>query len=229
MIRKVIRIIGILLLIGGIFVLYYPTFRQWQYDQKVDGIIERYEKRIKESNQNDELYRKIQEYNKNLFETGQKDLVDPFSYEQVRFSLKPYGFHEDMIGYLKIPKIKLCLPIYLGATLENMEKGAAHLTQTSIPIGGMNTNAVLAAHSGWTDAAMFNDIMKLEPGDKVYVRNFRETLTYQVVQSTIILPTDIEKILIQPKKDMITLITCYPIGKSYQRYVVYCERVEKSK
>ena len=44
-----------------------------------------------------------------------------------------------MAGYVTISRLKLELPIYLGATKKNLEKGAVHLSQTSIPIGGENT------------------------------------------------------------------------------------------
>ena len=39
-------------------------------------------------------------------------------------------------------------------------------------------------------AAMYRDIEKLEIGDKVYLTNFRETLTYQVSEIKIIAPND---------------------------------------
>ena len=45
-------------------------------------------------------------------------------------------------------------------------------------------------------AAMFRDIEKLEIGDKVYLTNFRETLTYQVSEIKIIAPNDMDAILI---------------------------------
>lgn len=35
-----------------------------------------------------------------------------------------------------------------------------------------------------------------------------------------------EEVLIQEGRDLVTLITCHPYRHNYQRYVVYCERVE---
>lgn len=54
------------------------------------------------------------------------------------------------MGILSIPKMDLELPIYLGATAEHLASGAAQLSQTSMPIGGENTNCVLAGHGGGT-------------------------------------------------------------------------------
>ena len=43
----------------------------------------------------------------------------------------------------------------------------------------------------------------------------------------IVYPDDIDAILIQPGKDMITLMTCHPPNTGGRfRYLVYCERVK---
>ena len=53
------------------------------------------------------------------------------------------GYTDNIIGKITIPKINVELPIYLGATEANLEQGAAHLSQTSLPIGGINSNVVI--------------------------------------------------------------------------------------
>ena len=170
---------------------------------------------------------KIAEYNEKLYAEGQKNLIDPFSYEVSSIDLSEYGIEDDMFGYLEVPKLKVILGIYLGATSENMSKGAVHLTQTSLPIGGTNTNAVIAAHRGSRYGEMFQYIDKLEVGDEVTITNAWDTLTYSVTSIAIIDPKEIDKVLIQEGRDMITLISCNPYGKNIQRYVVYCDRAEQ--
>jgi sortase A len=64
-----------------------------------------------------------------------------------------------------------------------MSKGAAHLSQTSLPIGGENTNCVIAAHRGFWKAAMFRDIEKLQIGDRITVTNPWATLIYEVTET----------------------------------------------
>lgn len=172
-----------------------------------------------------ELYEKMKSYNDDLFKTGQSKLVDPFSYEQSPFDLTEYGLSDNMIGYIDIPKMEQKLPLMLGATWENMGQGAAYMANTSLPIGGENTNCVIAGHRGMTYALMFRYIEWLENGDDVYIKNLWETLHYKVTKIEIIDPTDIDKVRIQKGKDMVTLITCHPYPYNYQRYVVYCERV----
>lgn len=175
---------------------------------------------------NQELYQKLKEYNQELFETGQKNLSDPWSYRQNTFDLSAYGVKDDVIALLKIPAMDIELPVYLGANEQNMAKGAGHLTETSMPVGGENTNCVIAAHRGWKGIPMFRDIEKLELGDTLTMTNYWETLTYVVTEIKVIKPNDSHEIFIQPDKDMVTILTCHPYTKNYRRYVVYFERTE---
>ena len=173
----------------------------------------------------DTLYQFLMAENKRLYEAGQKDLKDAFSYEVAGIDLSQFGIEDNVIGYIHLPSINMELPIYLGANKANMRKGAVHLTQTSYPIGGENTNCVIAAHRG-SSLVMFRNIHKINAGDSIFITNFKEILTYRVVELKIISPNDIEKILIQTGRDLVTLVSCNPLGANYERYLVYCERAQ---
>lgn len=54
------------------------------------------------------------------------------------------------------------------------------LGNTSLPIGGNNTNSVIAGHRGYQGAPYFREIEKLQIGDKVYIKNQWESITYIV-------------------------------------------------
>ena len=166
-------------------------------------------------------------YNSALFIYRQKDLNSKSAYEQSQFRLTDYGLPSETFGVISIPKISLEMPLFLGASEANMAKGAAVLSQTSIPIGGESTNAVIAGHRGWNGYKYFMDIERLEIGDEVTITNVWETLTYKVVDIQIVSPNDVGAILIQQGRDMITLLTCHPpnTGGRY-RYLVFCERVK---
>jgi len=172
----------------------------------------------------DEMYKEMQAYNEKIYIEGQKNLSDPFAYEKPSLNLEKYGLNGNMIAYIIIPRMDIELPIYLGATKDNMKKGAAQLSETSLPIGGPNTNTVIAAHRGMTSKEMFRYIDKLQLGDEITITNFWESLSYKVAEIKIIKPHEIDKILIQEGRDLVTLITCNPYGANYERYVVYCER-----
>lgn len=164
-------------------------------------------------------------YNESIYENGQEGLSSQLSYQQPSFVLADYGLESEVFGVISIPKLDIELPIYLGATYQHMNDGTAHLSQTSLPIGGSNTNCVIAGHRGWNGASYFLNITELESGDKVIITNLWEAMTYEVTRTEIIEPNDVEKILIRPGKDMLTLLTCHPYGSGgRQRYLVYCER-----
>jgi sortase A len=166
-------------------------------------------------------------YNSALFIYRQKDLNSKSAYEQSQFRLTDYGLPSETFGVISIPKISLEMPLFLGASEANMAKGAAVLSQTSIPIGGESTNAVIAGHRGWNGYKYFMDIERLEIGDEVTITNVWETLTYKVVDIQIVSPNDVGAILIQQGRDMITLLTCHPPNTGGRcRYLVFCERVK---
>lgn len=92
----------------------------------------------------------------------------------------------------------------------------------------MSGSSVIAAHRGYSRTAMFRDIEALEIGDEVIIENFRETLIYEVADLRVILPTEVDQLMIQEGKDMVTLMTCHPYRHNYQRYVVFCVRKSHS-
>lgn len=196
-----------------------------QFSQSVEEIQEAAEQ-AEEPMPYEELYRSIQTYNEWLVTISQGNLTNRLSTEIVPITMANYGLPDEVFGILRIPVMDLEMPIYLGANYDNLANGAAVLTQTSIPIGGENTNAVIAGHRGWNGYPYFLDIENLKVGDLVYITNVWEELIYQVKEIRIVQPDNIGSILIQPGKDMVTLMTCHPpnTGGKY-RYLVYCERV----
>lgn len=115
-------------------------------------------------------------------------------------------------------------PIYLGANRENLNQGAAHLGQTSLPIGGENTHCVIAGHRSWSGAVMFRGLEELTEGSTIYITNPWETLTYTVQSVRTADPNKSDELTIQEGRDLLTIFTCsYPNSK---RVIVTCERSE---
>lgn len=176
-----------------------------------------------------ELWADMVRYNETIYTQGQAGLSCEYDYQKPSFRLSDYGLGDEVFGVISIPAMELEMPIYLGATEQHMANGAAHLSQTSLPIGGENTNCIIAGHRGYNGASYFRYIDKLKVGDAVYITNLWERLTYRVCEIKIIDPHDVPEILIQPERELLTLLTCHPYASGgKQRYVVYCERVESS-
>ena len=175
-----------------------------------------------------ELWEAMVSYNEQLYETRQSELTSAEAITEPAFLLSGFGTDGDTFAVLSIPKINLSMPLYLGATDQHMAMGAAQLGQTSLPIGGNNTNCVIAGHRGYSGADYFRYVPVLAIGDSVYIRNVWENLHYCVVEKKIIEPDDIPSIEIQPGRDLITLLTCHPYASGgRQRYLVICERMEE--
>ena len=102
--------------------LLYPEIisylKQKQSNQTVKELTQRRSKR----KQDDLLYQKAVRYNRKIFKEKQAGLKDVFSYRSAPIVLRN---EKNTFGYIKIPKMKQKVPLYLGATMENMRKGAA--------------------------------------------------------------------------------------------------------
>jgi len=151
------------------------------------------------------LHNHVMDHNRNLYESGQGSLPDPFSYSQETMNLSNFGFdNEEMIGFITIPSLDLKLPVFMGASRENLRRGLAHVTGTSLPIGGASTNAVISGYVSQGRNNILNGIGEISVGDEIHVTNFYETITYVVSDihqnSTINIPT------IQSSQDLLTII-----------------------
>ena len=233
MLRKLNILLFALVFLVGLGLLLYPIINGAVIDDAirsdVDAFINQEERNEPPENKRTygELWEEMQAYNSCLLNTQEELLRSVDDYIYPSFVLTEYGLTDNVFGVISIPKLDVSLPIYLGASEQNMANGAVHLSQTSLPIGGENTNAVIAAHRGWNGASYFLNIHKLAAGDTVTVTNLWETLTYEVTDIKLIAPNEAKAIYIQEGKELLTLMSCHPIGSGgKQRYLVFCERVE---
>ena len=174
-----------------------------------------------------ELLCDMRAYNERIYSEGQAGLDSKEAYQATALDLADYGLEDGVIGVISLPSLGLEMPLYLGASGENMAKGAAVLGQTSLPIGGVNTNCVIAGHRGWRGADYFRHLDELHVGDAVTVTNLWGELSYRVTELAVIQPDNIDAVKIQTSKDMLTLITCHPYASGGRyRLAVYCGRDE---
>ena len=225
--RKTSLVLVVLLAVAGICVMLWPAFTGHRLQADTDAAVQSFLEERKPEQQYPELLAALQEYNRQLYAEKQCNLTDLEACEEPAADLTAYGVADEIIGVLEIPAMELTMPVYLGASDAHLAAGAAVLGNTSAPIGGDNTNCVIAGHRGWKGADYFRHIDKLAVGDEVRITNLWATLTYTVADIQIIQPHEVEKIKIQPSRDLLTLITCHPYASGgRQRYVVYCERTE---
>ena len=76
---------------------------------------------------------------------------------------------------------------------------------------------------------MFSDLDELREGDTFTITILNYTVTYEVDEINIVLPSDVEKLKISEGKDYATLLTCTPYGVNTHRLFVRGHRVENAK
>lgn len=130
-----------------------------------------------------------------------------------------------VMARLRIPAIDVDLPIYHGTSDATLAKGVGHLEGTSLPVGGASQHSVLTAHRGLPEATLFNDLDKVELGDRFTVEVFGEVLTYEVIDTRVVEPEDTDTLRAVAGEDLMTLVTCTPLGINSHRYLVTGERV----
>lgn len=173
----------------------------------------------------DRLYSDSVAYNDNLKNHQHELLTNEQSYQSPALNLSSYGITNGVYGYISAPSIGMELPIYLSGNDENMALGAAHMTYTSLPIGGESTYCVLSGHSGYIGRIFFDYIPSLSIGDEITVENYWDTLTYKVVDKQIHKEDESADCYISEGRDLLTLITCVSNGRGgFDRFYLICER-----
>lgn len=130
-----------------------------------------------------------------------------------------------MMGEITVPSIKVDLPIYHGTADETLLKGVGHLEGTSLPVGGAGTHAVLTGHRGLASATLFTNLDRVAVGDSFSITVLNQELAYKVISITVVDPDQTQSLKAVPGKDLVSLVTCTPLGINTQRIIVTGERV----
>lgn len=227
---KILLIISIILILGGLVIFLYPTISNYLAEKNQVEIIREYEEMVVQINENqiNQEMQKAQTYNENL---SGEPVHDPFV-EGSGYAL-PENYTEvlnlakdGVMAYIEIPKISVYLPIYHGTSNEVLENGVGHIQSTSVPIGGESTHSVLTGHTGLPSAELFTRLDELVVGDIFYIHVLNEVLTYKIYETKVILPDEIDELQITSGRDLITLVTCTPYGVNTHRLLVKAERTE---
>jgi sortase A len=209
----------------GVCILLYPAFSDYWNSKTQSHAITNYESVLENLKPEDytAIFENASAYNRSLYETNYP-LLDykqvPGYYDTLRIT------DNDMIGYLKIDRIGVELPVYHGTSEKVLSKGVGHLEGSSLPVGGENTHCVLSAHRGLPSSKLFTDLDRVEIGDTFQIVVLDRVLTYQVDFIKVIEPTDISELEIIEGGDYCTLFTCTPYGINTHRLLVRGIRIE---
>ena len=227
--QKMILAIGgvVLMLVLGIGIMVYPIVSSAYMETVRSGIQTQYQEQIAESNQEqlDEVREAAVLYNKQL-SAGELFVLEPEKNGYFEQMLVP-GMTKVM-AYIHIPRIHIDLPVYHGVGNDALSSGCGHMPQSSLPVGGESTHAVISAHTGLANSAMFSDLTLLKEGDVFQIDVLGETLTYEIQSSDdirTVLPGEVQAVQIKNGQDLCTLVTCTPIGVNTHRLLVTGHRI----
>lgn len=230
--KKAGNLVICIIFLAGLSLLLYPfVANQWNnYRQK--QLISGYEQVVSEKEaaegiDYDAERKKAEDYNEALlpcvlpdsFALAESSGVDPVYMNTLNIA------GDEMMGSVEIPKINIKIPIYHTTEEEVLNKGAGHLEGSSLPVGGVNTHAVISAHRGLPSASLFTDLDQLKEGDHFLIHVLNETLCYEVDKISVVKPEDTSALAVEDGQDLVTLLTCTPYGVNTERLLVRGHRV----
>lgn len=195
MLEKFRRVVGILLILIGIGIIGTVAYKKIVTSHKQNELLEAFESQLAEGDNNND------EEEVNL------DSINGYT----------------PIAIIEIPSIKLKQPVVEGITEDVIKYFLGKFPESTMP--GEVGNFAVAGHrvSDFTDA--FINLYKVKPGDNVIVTTKDGKYTYEVEESFIVDPDQVE-VLESADYEKITLITC-TIG-SKRRVIVTGKLIEKN-
>ena len=145
---------------------------------------------------------------------------------------------EDPNFSVVIPKIGANARIIPGVDTANeaaysaaLKKGVAQALGTAFP--GEGGHIFLFAHSTdyWWNVSTYNAIFyllgKLTKGDDIDIYYKGQRYVYRMIDSKIVDPSEVEYITRKTNSEFLTLQTCWPLGTTFKRLLVFATRVAK--
>lgn len=222
--KKLILIaVAVFAFLGALGLTLYPLISTAYNESHRSEIQTHYEEKVMDTDRSKlmEELQKAHAYNRNLTDYSQEALLE--AENEYKDCLNLMG--DGIMGYVKVPKIHVQLPIYHGTNADTLEVGVGHLLGSSLPVGGNNTHCVLTAHSGMATDKMFSDLPQMEEGDVFYLDILSETFAYQVDQIKTVTPYDTTYLSTVAGEDLCTLVTCTPFGVNTHRLLVRGTRI----
>lgn len=206
------------LFFAGLSLIVSAILRSLFYQEHLKESISQYREQVGQTEDSwlKTLWEAAVQYNQKLFD-GQRQ-SDAYS---KLLKLRADG----LMCYLEIPAIEMYLPVYHGTSAQTLQKGAGHLEQSSLPVGGQSAHCVISAHSGMPGKVLFDHLDRLKAGDVFYLHTLDQTLAYEVDRIRTVLPYELEDLKITGDGDYVTLLTCTPYGVNTHRLLVRGRRI----
>ncbi len=223
---KITNTVLVIIFVGGLSLLLYPTISDYWNSFHQSKAITAYSEKIStmDTKEYEDVMNKALEYNARLRASGKKFTMTEEEVEEYNRLLDVSGV--GVMAYIEIPKIDCSLPIYHGTSDSVLQVAIGHLPWSSLPTGGEGNHIVVSGHRGLPSAKLFTDLDKMEVSDIFVIRVLNEVLTYEVDNILIVEPHEVDSLVLEEGKDLCTLITCTPYGINSHRMLVRGHRID---
>lgn len=139
---------------------------------------------------------------------------------------------------LLIPKLNIDVPVHFGIsndtpTIDNaMNHGVAHfMVKDAAAFPGQIGNTVISGHSAGDIYSsnqykfIFSGLERLVNGDLIYIDYNKVRYTYRMYDRKTVEPSDVAALAYTGDKPILTLITCWPLGTSRYRLLIFGEQI----
>lgn len=158
-------------------------------------------------------------------ESYQGDYKDQLAQEGVKDPFKETNYggvgEAGVVGVIRIPKIKVQEPIYMGTSDDVLKKGVGLIGGTDIPRNEKGLSSQIAGHRGYMGVGyLFQKVNQLEKGDSIEIETTEGVLQYEVVRKLVVKPDETDKHLQDEEESYVTLVTCTPMYNWKDRLLV---------
>ncbi len=230
--RGVPVVLAALFVAAGLCMIAYPFASDYLNKLEQAKVTQNLTETIAETPEEDlsAFMQQARDYNARLL-AGATSVIDPFDPSSPTATNKDYAdclnlAGDGVMGQIVIPSIGVNLPISHGTEGSGMAHGVGHVVNTSLPVGGASTHAVLAGHTGLPSAVIFDMLDRLAVGDYFVIQVLGEDHAYRVTSTEVVLPDDTASLGVQEGEDLVTLVTCTPYGVNSHRLLVHAKRCE---
>ena len=139
---------------------------------------------------------------------------------------------------LIITKLNIDVPVHFGISNDThtvnkaMENGVAHfMVPGANAYPGQVGNTVITGHSAGDIYSsnqykfIFSGLERLVEGDLIYIDYNKVRYTYRMTGRKTVEPNDVASLKYDGDKPILTLITCWPLGTSRYRLLIFAEQI----
>lgn len=222
--QNIVNVILLAVLFTGAALIAYPTVSNWYNSYHHSVAVMGYAENVASMDPKvvEAAWNSATAYNEEVSKTGNDWMPDDDKLRKYMKELNLDG--SGIMGFIRIQKIDVTLPIYHTTEEKFLQHGVGHLSGTSLPVGGKSSHCILSSHRGLPTARLFTDLDKMVVGDTFQLNILNRTLNYEVDQIRVIEPTDFSDLVITDGEDYCTLFTCTPYGINTHRLLVRGKR-----